>query len=454
MSPSETAPSTASGPPGRVGYVLKMYPRFSETFVVNEILAQEAAGTEVDVFSLRPPADARFHAALAEVRAGVTWVPWSSVRASEAWDRLGAAADQLPGLASAWPELLRHDVRDVLQAVEVATAVRERGLVHLHAHFGSVATTVARLAARLARVGYSFTAHAKDIFHDSVDEADLRVKLRDALAVVTVSDYNLEHLRTRFGPAADRVVRVYNGIDLTAFGYREPAGRPRHVVSVGRLVEKKGLDDLIGAVALLAADGDPVTCDVIGSGPLHDDLARQVEQLGLTDRVRLLGAATQDEVREHVAGAAVFAAPCVVGTDGNRDGLPTVVLEAMALGTAVVATPVTGMPEAVVDGRTGRLVPERAPAELAAAIRGLLDDEAARADLARAARALVEQRFDRDVQAQGMRAVFARAGSEPVRPTGDAAAESVGAVANPAVANPAVGAAGAEGARRREVVPA
>lgn len=431
MSPSETTPPQGRVP-GRVGYVLKMYPRFSETFVVNEVLAQEAAGTQVDIFSLRPPVDARFHAALAEVRAEVTWVPSASVRSGEAWDSLGAAADRLPGLLGAWPELLRHDLRDVLQAVEVATAVRERGLVHLHAHFGSVATTVARLAARLAQVSYSFTAHAKDIFHSSVHDDDLRDKLTDALAVVTVSQYNLEHLQARFGAAADRVVRVYNGIDLAAFAYREPAGRPRHVVSVGRLVEKKGLEDLLSAVALLAADGDPVTCDVVGSGPLHAELARQVEDLGLGGRVRLLGACTQDEVREHVAGAAVFAAPCVVGADGNRDGLPTVVLEAMALGTAVVATPVTGMPEAVVDGTTGVLVPEHAPAELAASIRRLLDDEPARVRLATAARTLVQERFDRDGQAQAMRAVFARAGAGA-----DVAAGPAGPAARPRQVVPA-----------------
>lgn len=418
MSPSESAPVTL---PGRVGYVLKMYPRFSETFVVDELLAQEAAGTEVDVFSLRPPVDARFHAALARVRAGVTWVPSSSVRSGEAWQQLAQAADRLPGLPALWPELLRHDLRDVLQAVEVATAVRERGLVHLHAHFGSVATTVARLAAGMAQVGYSFTAHAKDIFHSSVDDDDLRTKLRDARAVVTVSDYNLAHLRGRFGADADRVVRVYNGIDLAAFGYREPAARARHVVSVGRLVEKKGLRDLLDAVALLAADGDPVTCDVVGSGPLHDELAAQVEALDLTGRVRLLGACTQDEVREHVARAAVFAAPCVVGSDGNRDGLPTVVLEAMALGTAVVATPVTGMPEAVVAGRTGVLVPEHDPRSLARAIRGLLDDEPGRVLLAGAARTLVEQRFDRDRQAQALREVFARAGTAGVTAGADVA---------------------------------
>lgn len=425
MSPDLAGP----GPAGRVGYVLKMYPRFSETFVVNEIVAQEAAGTEIDIFSLRPPVDARFHAALAQVRAPVTYVPAGSVRAGEAWQQVREAAASLPGFAGAWPELLHHELRDVLQAAEVAAAVRSRGLVHLHAHFGSVATTVARLAALLAGVGYTFTAHAKDIFHSDVDEDDLRVKLREAAAVVTVSDYNLAHLTETFGEDAARVVRVYNGIDLAQFAWHEPAGRPRHVVAVGRLVEKKGFDDLLDALALLAASGDPVTCDVLGSGPMHDTLLEQVDRLGLAGRVRLLGACTQDEVRAAVAGAAVLAAPCVVGADGNRDGLPTVVLEAMALGTPAVATPVTGMPEAVVDRVTGLLVPERDPASLATALGRLLDDEPGRAAMARAGRALVERWFDRRGQAVQLRAIFASAAaaSAPASASASAGTGPVGA---------------------------
>jgi colanic acid/amylovoran biosynthesis glycosyltransferase len=409
VSPSEHLPSPHPPAPLRVGYVLKMYPRFSETFIVTEVLAQEAAGTQVDIFSLRPPVDARFHAALAAVQAPVTYVEHGSVRASEAWAQVREAAARLPRFTQVWPTLLRHDLRDVLQACAVATEVQRRGIQHLHAHFGSVATTVARLAGLLSGVTYSFTAHAKDIFHAEVDDEDLRVKLREAATVVTVSDFNVDHLRERFGRDAERVERIYNGIDLGHFARRATAGRARHVVAVGRLVEKKGFDDLVRAVALLAAEGDPLTCDVVGSGALHDELAALAVDLGLQDRVRLLGARTQDEVREAVGAAAVLAAPCVVGDDGNRDGLPTVVLESMALGTPVIATPVTGMPEAVVDGRTGRLVPERDPRALADAIRSLLDDETERVRLADAARLMVEDRFDRDGQAVALRGVFLRA---------------------------------------------
>ncbi len=391
----------------RTAYVLKMYPRFSETFVVNELLAVEAAGEAVDVFSLRPPNDGRFHESLAEVRAGVTYLRSSGLRAADVWSVLGAARGELPGLAGCLDELLAVAVVDAVQAVEVAVQLRRRGITHVHAHFGSVATTVARLAARLADVPYSFTAHAKDIFHEEVDDEDLRRKLEDAAAVVTVSDFNLDHLRSTYGAAAQGVRRVYNGLDLARFPYADPGERPPVVAAVGRLVEKKGFDDLLDAVALLVRDDVPVRLDLVGTGPCEQELAAQVQRLGLAGHVRMLGALPQGRVREVVQAAAVFAAPCVVASDGNRDGLPTVLLEAMALGTPSIGTPVTGIPEVLRDGETGLLVPQRDPAALAAALRSVLADGGLRRRLAVSARALVEQEFDVHRQAAQLREVFA-----------------------------------------------
>ena len=399
--------SEAIAPPGRIGYVVKMYPRFSETFIVSELLALEAAGTAVDVVSLRPPADGRFHESLAQVRASVTYLPHAGLRAADAWAALRSGAAELPGLPACLPELLAAPVGDAVQAVELARLVRIRGLVHLHAHFGSLATTVARLAGLLADVPYSFTAHAKDIFHESVDPADLRRKLADASVAVTVSDFNLRHLRTTYGEDAARVVRVYNGLDLERFAYRPADDRPPVVAAVGRLVEKKGFDDLLEAVAVLVRSGRRISVDLVGTGPLEGALRAKVAHLGLQDVVRMPGPLPQWQVREVVQRAAVFAAPCVVGRDGNRDGLPTVLLEAMALGTPCVATPVTGIPEVVRDGETGLLVPEHDPAALAGALGRLLDDRALRVRLAGQARGLVEREFDSRRQAQVLRALFA-----------------------------------------------
>jgi colanic acid/amylovoran biosynthesis glycosyltransferase len=407
MSPSELG-MTPRPPTGRrIGYVLKMYPRFSETFILTEILAMQELGVDLEIFSLRAPMDGRFHELLADVTAPVSYLA-HRLRPAEAWALMARGHGELPGLPPVLAELLAADVDDAVAAVDLALAVRAGGITHLHAHFGSVATTVARLAARITGIGYSFTAHAKDIFHESVDPADLDRKLRDALAVVTVSDFNLRFLRGTYGWSAARVRRIYNGLDLRRFTFADPTDRQPVVVAVGRLVEKKGLGDLIDAIALLVRDGRPVSLQIVGSGPLEPALRAQIAALDLAGSVTLLGALPQARVRAVLRGAAVFAAPCVVGADGNRDGLPTVLLEAMACGTPCVATPVTGIPEAIRHRETGLLVPESDPSALADALAALLDDPALRLRYALAGRRLVERVFDAKANAAAVASIFDR----------------------------------------------
>ncbi|WP_369069176.1 glycosyltransferase [Kineococcus terrestris] len=409
--PAETAPTAP-----RVGYVVKVYPRFSETFVVREVLAREAQGEDVVVASLRPTTDTRFHALLARVAAPVTWLPESGGRSSAAlWTALRRAQD-LPHLTAALPHLLAEDVDVAAQAVHLAVWAREQRVTHLHAHFASLPGRTTRLAALLTGLPYTVTAHAKDLFVHGAgpDGPDgpvcprVDAVLADAAAVVTVSDHNVAHLAARHPRA--RAVRVYNGLDLDELPWSEPRSAPaaeRVVAAVGRLVPKKGFDVLLDAVALLRAAGDPVRLDLAGSGPEEAALRERARAAGLAGAVRFLGPQPQHAVVDLLRRSAVFAAPCVVAPDGDRDGLPTVLLEAMAVGTPVVSTPVTGIPEAVLDGVTGTLVPERDPAALAAALRRLLDDPALRRERSRAARRLVEERFDARDQAARLRALTA-----------------------------------------------
>lgn len=409
--------TTITPEPPRVGYVLKMYPRFSETFIVHEILQQEAAGTHVEIFSLRLPIDGRFHESLAHVQAPVTYLSREH-RASLFWSALREAAAEVPTVADHLDELLAAPEDEALAAIELAGAIRRSGLQHLHAHFGSIAADVARLAARLTGITYSFTAHAKDIFHEDVDPAALATKLREAHTTVTVSEFNLHHLQTEFGEDADRVVRLYNSVDLAAFPFEPKGGAPgpARVAAVGRLVEKKGFGDLVTAIATLVDEGRDVHLDLVGTGPLADVLAAQVHDLGLTDHVTLHGALPQTRVREIVGAARVFAAPCIIGADGNRDGLPTVLLEALALGTASVSTPVTGIPEIVRHEETGLLVPEADPEALAAALARTLDDPVAAAERSRAARALLEEDFDFRDHAVILQGIFREAIASGWRP--------------------------------------
>jgi glycosyltransferase involved in cell wall biosynthesis len=383
-----------------------MYPRLAETFILNEILAHEADGLELEIFSLRAPIDGKFHRELAEVQAKVTYIPGQSVKADEFWSTVNQARREFIGGENIVDDGVHECAPDIYQSILLARAAQERGVTHLHAHFATIGTTVTRLASRMTGIPYSFTAHAKDIYHESVVEEDLRRKLRDAATCVTVSDYNLENLRERFGEDAASVVRIYNGIDLSEFPYESPADRPPLVLGVGRLVDKKGFRDLIDACVVLKERGRDFRCEIIGDGVLDERLAKRVEETGVGDVLRLCGPKPRADVNRRLREAAVMAAPCVISDNGNRDGLPTVLLEAMAAGTPCVSTDVTGIPEVVRDGDTGLMVPRHDPPALADALERMLDDAALRVRLAENARQLIEAEFDLHRNTPALRAVF------------------------------------------------
>lgn len=412
----------------KVGYVLKRYPRYSETFVVNEILAHEGVGLDIDIFALRPTCDSHFQNIISKVRAGVTHIrkpiqgrvsnslnSLSPTPASYFWAELQEIALVIPDFWHKLAFAAGERASVVYQAGWLAREVRLRNITHLHAHFGSVATSVARLAAHFADVPYTFTAHAKDIFHNSVNPEDMKRKIRSCTAVVTVSDYNRRYLRQVYGSVADGVERIYNGLDLSQFAYASPRKRPPQIISVGRFVEKKGLSILIDACALLKQWGCDFQCQIVGTGELEKELKAQIEALGLEEQVCILGARPQNEVFELVQQAGVFAAPYVIGKDGNRDGLPTVLLEAMALGTPCVGTDVTGIPELIRHEQTGLIVPQENPQALALALQKLLENSALRVKFATEARKLMESEFDIHTNAALLRQLFQSASKQQNR---------------------------------------
>ncbi|MCZ8335147.1 MAG: glycosyltransferase family 4 protein [Rhodobacteraceae bacterium] len=374
----------------RIGYVVKRFPRFSETFILNELLALEALGITVEVFSLLDPPDEPRHARLADLKAWVTRLADTQVPA--ALPETGDAALFAGTGATAAARL-------IAKADHVAQAARARGLRHLHAHFASDAATVALLAARRAGLTFSMTAHARDIYHHYIDPetdaAKRRAKLRAADFTVTVSDFNLRHLQTLCPDAAERIHRVYNGIDLAAFQPTDPTRRvPGRILAIGRLVEKKGFADLIEACAKLAAGGRTVDCRIIGDGPLRAQLAGQITALGLDGQVQLMGPMPQERLAAALDEASLVTLPCIVTPDGDRDGLPTVLLEAMAKGLPVVTTTVTGGPEIVATEETGLLVPPGDPSGLAAALQRLIDDPERALRMGRRGRQRAEALFD------------------------------------------------------------
>jgi len=415
----------------RIGYVLKVYPRFSETFIVTEILAREAQGEDLSIYALRPTTDARFHPEIARVAARVNWVGRPN-RAIDLWSQLTEGLtrqEDRERFAAIMPVLAELPGDVVAQGVELARQARRDSITHLHAHFASLAGRVAWIASALTGIPYTVTTHAKDIFHESVDPVWLRRICADAQRVIAISRYNEDYLGTVLADTVATVSLRYNALELDRFSYRAPQpvsatrAEPLRVCAVGRLVPKKGFADLVEAVRILVSSGIDVEVELAGDGDERERLTEQIERLGLADRIRLLGPLTQAEVRELLARSDVFAAPCIEAADGNIDGLPTVVLEAMACGTPVVATAVSGLPEVVHDGVTGILLPPGDPASLAVALRGIAQGEVDIVALSRGARTLIEEQFDSRAQA----AVLAAWQSGPVPASGVRLADQEGA---------------------------
>lgn len=393
---------------GKIGYVLKVYPRFSETFIVTEILAREAGGENLSIYALRPTTDSRFHPEIARVKAPVKWIG-RPLRAHEHWI---AMCESLPAhshrvaFARIMPALATLPADEVIQGVILAKHILDDGITHLHVHFASLAGRVAWIASQITGIPYTVTTHAKDIFHESISIPWLRRICSDAHRVIAISEFNLNFLRRELADTPAKIELLYNGLELMRFpcewtGSGQP---PLRVLAIGRLVEKKGFDILLDAIALLKERNITLRTQIVGDGDKRQELIDQISRLGLVNEVELLGALTQQEVRQLLKESDVFVAPCRIADDGNMDGLPTVLLEAMVAGIPVLATAVTGVPEVVRNGETGILLDTAEPHSLAAALEDMAAGQRLGPEIRRAARALIEEKFDSMQQARTLRA--------------------------------------------------
>ena len=391
-----------------MAYVVTRFPQLSETFVENERMAVEELGVRVLVCSLyRPEADL---AGSTSARPGdVRYRPGAGAIAA----RFLQWAARRPLVTARHLVLaLRNRSQTMLQgalwAGWLATEMQRARVEHVHAHFGSDGASAAIPAARLVRCPVTFTIHAREIY---VRNRGLDVRIRAADRAITVCEYNVDQMIERFPSLRrDEFDIVYCGVDTSAFhcvDRTEHAGAV--VISVGRLVEKKGFDVLIRAIAIMrAASGREVRAQIVGQGPLEGELRALASSLGVADAVDLTGRLSPDEVAARLAEADVFALPCRVDSEGDRDSMPVVLKEAMATCMPVVATSVVGIPE-LVDDSVGRIVAPEDPEQLAAALCDLLDLPAhVRAQLGRAARRRVEERFDVRREAVRLTAVFDR----------------------------------------------
>jgi glycosyltransferase involved in cell wall biosynthesis len=403
--------------PGRVAFVLKGYPRLSETFIAQEIAALEQRGLSILIASLRHPTDKKVHPIHARIRAPLLYLPEylrdDPMRVLRSWWQVR----RRPGYARAWRQWVRDLWRDRTanrmrrfgQALVLAAELPE-DIVRVHAHFLHTPASVVRYCATIRDLPWSGSAHAKDIW--TSPEWELREKLASCDWLVTCTATNRDYLATLAPPA--RVDLVYHGLDLRRFTPpTEPrkardgssADDPIMLLSVGRLVEKKGTDILLDALSRLPAELHWRLVHV-GGGPLHKALAQQAETLGLTDRIEWRGALAQDELFGLYQQADLFALASRIAQDGDRDGLPNVLMEAQSQLVPCVATDVSAIHELIIDGVTGVLVPPQAPQALAQALESLIRDPALRQSLAQAGRVRVTEEFGLDSNLDRLAARF------------------------------------------------
>ena len=404
----------------KIAIVLKGYPRLSETFIAQEIGALEKRGLRVELFSLRHPTDGKRHPIHDEIRAPVRYLPEylyrEPIRVLRAWRR----ARRLGGYRAArrmFLNDLRRDrtpnrVRRFGQALVLAAEMRGE-LSHIYSHFLHTPSSVARYAAAMRAMTWSFSAHAKDIW--TIPQWEKREKLADAAWGITCTAYGRDHLNGLAGTGAgDPVDLVYHGLDLSRF--RPPGGPPSNadgsdpeapvtIISVGRLVAKKGYDDLADALARLPEDLHWRFVHV-GGGELGAGLTRQAEQAGIGDRTQWLGAQSQDRVIELMRNADIFALMSRITDSGDRDGLPNVLMEAQSQKLACIATRVAAIPELIADGRSGILVEARDRGAMTAGLERLIRDPALRNRLAEAGFARVHADFSHDACIASLAARF------------------------------------------------
>ncbi|HEX5164851.1 MAG TPA: glycosyltransferase [Thermomicrobiales bacterium] len=386
-----------------VAYIVLRFPTLSETFIVREIHALRSRGWQVAIYPLWRDTPEHVHPDVPELEPSVRWTHPLSFAALRA--TLGMLARRpsryLSALGLVLSELPRRPKRAVISLglfpviVWMAGDLERRGIRHVHAHFASYPTLAAHIIQRLTGISYSFTAHAFDLY---VDPSHLANKVSGATFIVTISEYNRERLR----PLAGGVTPVH----VIHCGVRVPATLPerwrlgREVVCVARLEEKKGQTYLIDACRLLHERGASLHCTIVGGGPEMNRLRAQIAAAGLEDVVTLAGPQTSERVQQYLAGASVFALPSVVTRSGNAEGIPVALMEAMAAGVPVISTSTTGIPELVIDGETGLLVPPRDAVALADAIERLLDDSALGDELRLAAFQKVRDEFELDANAR------------------------------------------------------
>jgi glycosyltransferase involved in cell wall biosynthesis len=386
----------------QLAYLFERFPAFTKTFCAREVAELYRQNYRIPVFSIRRPNDERpVNIPLDEV--AIHYLPdsnspffkiptrWAARRFTHHWRK----------------EIDNRDKHRFFEAIYLGNRLKKAGIDHLHVHFAGMATRTAWWIKKLFGINYSFTGHANDIF---VEKPDQRVPLESLMAearfIVTVSDYAVDYLKSRFPVAAHKIYRVYNGINLAQFTPAEPGVQPVRIISVGRLIPKKGYADLIETCGLLYKQGFDFRCTIVGGGPEHLPLRQLIEARSLDQMIELVGPKSQTEIVELLAQSQIFVFPARRDEAGDQDNLPTVLIEAMASGLPIVTSRLAGIPEIITDQINGILVPQRAPEALASAIRSLLLDSKKREKLGASGLSTAREKFSLAATVQELIAIF------------------------------------------------
>ena len=385
-----------------VGYLFERFPRFTQTFCAREVAELYRQAMPVQVFSLYRPKEA-----IPEVngldRVRIHYLPSTKNPMMVAKAHLFS-----PRLEKIWAaDGDRRDKRRFREAVHLGPILQNAGITHLHVHFASIAAHTAWWLKRLFEITYSFTGHANDIFCPNPEHRiTLDDLVREASFVVAVTNYSADRLKQEFPYARDKIVRVYNGLDPSIFKVAVSGAEPLRIVSVGRLIEKKGWRYLIEACALLRDNGVRFDCCIVGDGPDQEALQELIQQLRLHQRVHLVGPRSQSEIVDILAESSLFVLPAIRDQQGDSDNLPTVLIEALASSLPVVATEVAGIPEIVKEGTNGLLVPEKDSKQLAFAIERLYRDTSRLRAFGIESRRIAQQTFTLEVTVAQLKTLF------------------------------------------------
>jgi colanic acid/amylovoran biosynthesis glycosyltransferase len=399
-----TAPAAGEDahPAGILAYIIGSYPLLTTTFIDREIESLRASGQPIRILAVRQPhgpiseaqerlgGDVRYMLPL-NVLAFLRGFLTVMLRRPLTVARLAWSLLTRPGLR---PRARFKTAIHLLQGIYAAHIIRPWRPAHIHAHFADRATTMALVASRLLDVPYSFTAHANDIY---VNPVLLPEKMSGAKFVATCTGYNQRYLASLANGDSHKIKRIYHGLDAAAYqanGRLTNNQRRPLVLAVGQLKEKKGFTYLLQACRWLLDQGYDFECHIVGGGPLHAALSQEIDALALGQSVQLLGAQPHRRVVAEFSQASLFVLPAVLGADGDRDGIPNVILEAMAMEVPVVSTDHSGIPEVVHDGQTGLLVPAADVPALARALARLLDDPELGRQMGHNGRQFVQANFD------------------------------------------------------------